>query len=578
MRYIFLLSFLGFLFSEMKEIKFKEGKPLELNLLSQSETSLEIEINISSLFTEEVEIDGVKYTRLYIQDGHTADIGKPELPVVGRYFVVRRGARVEGTIEAVDSVILRNFLIYPAQEPPTDFEDETPFQIDEEFYKSNELYPSELFMISAPLIVRGTDWRCVIFYPVRYRPKSRELIVYTHIRVRFKFYGGGLLFEPRKRSPFFEPLLSNLLINYEILGVPPLKRSFEGINTSLKVSGGVKNRENGADLLIITPDEFYDGILPLAEWRHKSGIITKVVKLSEIGTNPSADDISQYIQDAYDNWDIPPTFILLIGDADFLPVHYRFMHPYHNSLIGTDLHYGTVDGDDYFPDLFVGRISVENISQLNIVIQKILKYDRDPERTINWFDDVLLAAYNESGRYFVATSESVYVYLSSIGYNCNRQYQGGNPPGSTAGVLSAINSGVIIANHRDHGSSANDGGSGYTGWVYPNFTTSHVSQLTNGDMLPLVFSINCESNWFDGETDPYGGWNYESLGEELLRAEGKGAIGLVGATRVSYSGYNDELDKGFFDAIWPGFDGNYPDTSSTNPLRGPLYVMEGILN
>ena len=154
--------------------------------------------------------------------------------------------------------------------------------------------------------------------------------------------------------------------------------------------------------------------------------------------------------------------------------------------------------------------------------------------------------------------------------------QEGTPSGSTQGCIDAINNGVLIANHRDHGESQNDGYSA-TGWSHPALYTTHIAQLTNGDMLPVVFSINCESGWFDGETDAYSG-NYESLPEMFMRASGKGIIGCIASTRVSYSGYNDELCVGFYDAIWPDFDPNYPSGSSTNPISSSLNRMGAVLN
>ena len=59
-------------------------------------------------------------------------------------------------------------------------------------------------------------------------------------------------------------------------------------------------QEVGARYLIVTHDDFYDAVLPLAEWKHKKGMKTKVVKLSDIGSTSS--QIRTYVQNAYDNW------------------------------------------------------------------------------------------------------------------------------------------------------------------------------------------------------------------------------------------------------------------------------------
>ncbi|KPK67992.1 hypothetical protein AMJ87_12550, partial [candidate division WOR_3 bacterium SM23_60] len=56
-------------------------------------------------------------------------------------------------------------------------------------------------------------------------------------------------------------------------------------------------QEIGARYLVITHDNFYNAVMPLAEWKHKKGLPTKVVKLSQIGS--SASQIRTYIQTAY---------------------------------------------------------------------------------------------------------------------------------------------------------------------------------------------------------------------------------------------------------------------------------------
>ena len=44
-------------------------------------------------------------------------------------------------------------------------------------------------------------------------------------------------------------------------------------------------QEVGAKYLIITHDNFYNDIKALADWKHKKGMRTKVVTLSQIGSS-----------------------------------------------------------------------------------------------------------------------------------------------------------------------------------------------------------------------------------------------------------------------------------------------------
>ena len=131
-------------------------------------------------------------------------------------------------------------------------------------------------------------------------------------------------------------------------------------------AGGAQ--ETGARYLIITHDNFYDAVLPLAEWKHKKGMRTKVVKLSEIGSSSS--NIQEYVQDAYDNWTIPPAYLLLVGAPNYLPL----------PLVEgtrTDNYYTNMDAD-LQNEILSGRLTVHNVTEAQTVVNKILLYERTP--------------------------------------------------------------------------------------------------------------------------------------------------------------------------------------------------------
>ncbi|MCX7697698.1 MAG: PKD domain-containing protein, partial [Bacteroidales bacterium] len=75
----------------------------------------------------------------------------------------------------------------------------------------------------------------------------------------------------------------------------------------------------------------------------------------------------------------------------------------------------------------------------------------------------------------------------------------------------------------------------------PSFVRSQLPALNNS-LLPLVFSINCQSGNFI-ENDGFA--------EEFFKLSGKGAIGVFSHVATSYSGYNDALILGMIDAMFP---------------------------
>ena len=123
--------------------------------------------------------------------------------------------------------------------------------------------------------------------------------------------------------------------------------------------------------------------------------------------------------------------------------------------------------------------------------------------------------------------------------------------------------------HRDHGMDRNDYYT-HTGWGDPYYVETHIAALTNGDLLPVVMSMNCQTGWFDGETDHHPTLSYESFCELFLRKSNGGAVGVFGASRTSYSGHNDFMAEGMIDCVWPNFLPTVANNSGANPRLGPM--------
>ena len=139
-------------------------------------------------------------------------------------------------------------------------------------------------------------------------------------------------------------------------------------------------------------------------------------------------------------------------------------------------------------------------------------------------------------------------------------------------MASAFEDGRFLVMHIDHGYSG--------GWGTPGFGLSHVNALTNGELLPVVFSINCSTGYFDRETDPHATIpsNNPVFAEALLRNPNGGAVGVVAGTRVTNTAINDILAVGFIDAIWPSTKPNFSLPQVSRRLgdivdHGKMYML-----
>ncbi len=513
--------------------------------------------------------------------GYTTTVGKPQLPIFRKLIAV---PNVNAVMELVSTNIseTKNVgKIYPVQFHSDDLNSSENFSINESFYESDIIYPAGIANTDNIGNVRDIPYILLEICPVQYNPKTEIAIFYNQIIINIDFQNkNDVIVEDNFKTSIFYNYYNNLFDNFI---------QFE--NTTTLITEGRLDSNNGCDLLIITHSDFFQSAHDLSDWKNKKGIKTTVINSSEIGiTNVQ---IKQYIQNAYDTWGNPkPSYVLLIGDVEYIPTNY-------NNGFGTDLWYVTLEGSDYRPDMFIGRISVDTPSQANIVIQKIINYEKLSTNNNGFYNNVTLAAYfqdydNYDGyedRRFIKTSEEIRDFLLTKNYNAVRiyntmsnvnptnynsgSYANGEPlpsellrsngfawDGSTADITNAINSGTFILNHRDHGSTS--------GWGDPEFYKTHIASLSNANLLPVCFSINCQTGWFDSETDGISS-TFECFCEEFLRKNNGGVVGIIGASRTSLSGYNDYLCRGFYDAIWPDFD----------TLEGgtiPLYHMGEILN
>jgi hypothetical protein len=527
-------------------------EPSDLSVTGIDITGCTIEVSLQGMWVSTVTEGGQTYHRLRLTGGgRTTDEGLPEMPFIGRFVAVPNGARIEAQIVIEDSLDLVGFTIWPTQKPTPRGMTPEAFERDEVFYGESAPFPDQRLLLGEQKVIRGCTTSLLGIFPIRFFPATNSLRIYRRLRIEIRFVGGGGRFvDDHLRSRYFEPLYARILLNYSALG---------GADPAIHV------REGEGELLILVPDQLLGAVLPLANWRTRCGIPTVVAPLSETGSDTTG--IQQYIADAYQTWETPPSVVLLVGDTDLLPTNHRHWHPY-DWLIGTDLWYFALDGDDLLPDIHYGRISVENVYQLECILAKLLAYEREPVAG-PWNNHVFLASYNEPGMPFITISDSIYTYLVSQGYDCDRAYEDGDPPGNTADVIQNFNQGSFIVNFNDHGYERQ--------WVHPSFSVEDFSLLTNGQMLPMVYNMACYTGYFDAETDDTSG-NFDCFCEELLRLSPGGALGVVGSSRICTSPHADELDLGIYDAMWPGFDPNYPGGGSANPWSYPVYSQGAVLN
>ncbi len=566
-----------------------------------------------------VEADGQTFTEVELPGIQTAtgQPGMPGVPVYRQLIALPQGARPQLRVKVNGS---REFKLklYPFQPEPMDrsvkgqsdgqkkvppqrFED-PPFTINKEVYALDALYPHQICTVKPIGKARDLAMAQLACAVGQYNPVQESLTLFDSLEVAVDFEGGNGIFTHKTASQAFET-------SDDIYAEAVLNQS--AIN-NYSVSVGRIYWYIGEEFLILTHPGFRSAADRLAVWKNSKGILTRVVNVNDgWGSGPDTrEQIDAYIENEYKNSLIRPSYVLLLGDAEFIAPFY--VSTTGSATTGTDYPYALLssDGDDV-PDFAVGRIPVDTLAQADTVVDKIINYEKTPPFDFAFYRNASIASQFQccrSGspagrdqRSFIETSElarnellargkTVERIYTRTGYDTPRRYYNGTLlpaalapasgfawDGDTSDIVNAFNAGRFLILHRDHGSK--------DGWVHPEFESTNVtSDLTNGAKLPVVFSVNCASGLFDNETasgdyDTTVGSVY--FAERLLRKATGGAVGILGDTRDSPTWANSALTRGFFDAVWPNTLPAYGPATSHRRLGdilnyGKTYLMTQI--
>jgi len=285
-------------------------------------------------------------------------VGKPQLPVISELVGIPDVVNVKASIIDSEVTTLKGYRVYPFQEPVFEGEKKA-FIIDDAFYHEDSFYPEFDVKLSTPTIWRDIRVVRLKIFPVKFNPATGELKVFHRMIVKLEYYGvsdGDELYAPKRViSPTWERIYKNKILNFDFLNLKKGSKGFEKTGTT--------NDSNDYEYLIICNDEFISKIKPLAYWKTRKGIRTRIDSLSVVGTIET--DIKNHITNEYNNNNID--YVLLVGDEADLTM---------SSTGPGDYWYSNLSGD-IKPEIAIGRISAINLNEVEHIVSKILAYELD---------------------------------------------------------------------------------------------------------------------------------------------------------------------------------------------------------
>lgn len=492
-----------------------------VSLVASDPAGISLKVSVVGLLSDRIFSQGGEFGSLEIPgEGISAQVGKPRLPVIRRLVEIPFGATLAVQVDSA-SILDRSLKdlaldgrIVPVQPPVPKIPgaaERVPFVIDGEHYKTDAFWPSELVKVREIGVLRQTRLALLEIFPVRYNPRRGLVRLCPSAQFRVSFQGADSA-QTRARQKRYAGSFSH--------GLDP--RLF--IKTDLEPAWLEGWSTQPVGYLMVADDALYEAVLPLADWKRHQGFQVNLVRTSLAGSNK--DEIKEYIQNAYETWEIPPTFLLLVGDVGQVPT-------YQVGGVTTDLYYTTMDEEDYFPDIQVGRLAAPDSLSLASVVEKIVGYEKGLwDLEDGWTRRGYFMASNDLSWHRLAEGTQEYAMRLARAYGmiCDSlyaYYSTGTP------VSVALNDGRSIAVYSGHGN--------YYGWAGPDFNQNDVMALQNGQMYPLVCSHACMTGDYSKAI---------CFGETWLRVKNKGAVAFWGATVSSYWDEDDLLQRRMFDALF----------------------------
>ncbi len=484
--------------------------PETIDQLEITENRVAFSSRITGLEVAREVIDGVEYDLFAAEDAPCiAEEGFPMLPFISKSILIPYHSEVELTIEDVEFRIDESLqpLFADAQRAHSDLRSGgVPAAMD---VSPDGFFPAQPVMAGETAILRGYRILNYRIYPVQYNHETGTARIIESVNYHFAIEGGKVQLnniQSERPSMFAWNAVRNLVIN------PPDEPARDDLLS--------------ASYLYIIPQ--YNGIRetiePLLDWRIRQG---HNVRVEYVDNGAGRGEITGIIEDAYEG-ENPVEFVTLVGDvsrADFtLDASDNF----------GDYGYTLIEGNDPLPDVAIGRLSCNNLNQLETIVDKILTYETDPPMDdTDWFlQGAVVAGHRGNGLGTVLVAKYVRRELYKLGFQEIRSWlhtEDGEIPGRRQPFVNEVFEWGISILH-------------YRAYQYMNrLDVNEIYNLPNNrsQKWPAVLAISCDTGDFtnaDGHT------------EAFLRSDG-GGVGAIGtATPRTAPQYNNMMAGG----VWKG--------------------------
>ncbi len=343
-----------------------------------------------------------------------------------------------------------------------------------------------------------------------------------------------------------------------------------------------------AEWVAVTTPNMLQAAHRLADYRENvSGFTTHVVTIDDVIDQysfglPLPDAVRAYLIHAYDNWQTPPRYVLLIGDAtinprqldcqwscngvgwtpdspNMVPTDLLFVDRY-QGLIPTDHTMALLHGDDLMPDVAIGRLSARTLNEAGLIVDKMIEYEQNQMNPAQWSQTVLFVAdQDDAAGAFCAHNQLTGKYVRTIQQHlCLPAHPTDNELAELqAALFHTINvDGAWMVTYRGHGSIQYWGGGGDLLLSVADESSSLDAWLN--DKPTVIVSADCLDGHF--------AWpGVSSISETLLRYPYGGTAAHWSSTGLGHDHEHSILINSFYGGLFQSFnrEASYASTAGT---------------
>jgi hypothetical protein len=485
------------------------GEPV-VTLTASKSSGMTLTLEIPSIDIATVDIAGRTFTDLEFQNGgHRGEDGQPSLPTITRLVSLPPGSGVAVSLLERDLVRLDDLVLAPNL-PIMAADQPSLASFDPDWYAASGASEATV-LVGEPALLHGLPVVPVTFSPVAHDPLSGRTEVARRMTVEVSFEGhDDRTLKTVTRTMIPESFAD--LFEREVVGY---------------VRGDDVHVGPGSYIMICPNNvQVVSAVSRLADWRRRQGYNVLVVTTATTGTTNNA--IKSWLEQQYETLDPPLEFVTLVGDANGSIAIPTFNENYSYYNGEGDHLYTTLDGPDVLSDIHLGRLSVTSLSELEMVVDKIVDYETNPDLSnTQWFTAAgLTGDPSTSGASCIFVNQFVKAELLKLNYT--RIDTIWTSP-FLSQMMGSINQGETLFTYR-----------GYLNMS--GMSSSHIMTLSNGQKLPFAVIMTCGTGDFQSQTN--------CRSEAFLRAPNGGGIGAIGtATIGTNTRYNNCMFLGVTNGV-----------------------------